>query len=579
MVPLIEVSHLPSSSSFYSAILQPLGLRCISPEPKEDNSPLQTSIGYGVGQRDIVLEVRQSENPLKPPRLSSLAISAQRRSSVFAFHSCWLKTNPPSWSQFRDNRGLERFYNDRSRAIEGPWVSNEGGITVTRAVIYDHDGNRLEVLCHDPPTARETSKAGRRSPRVLEWKHDFHSEPQRSSHIPCPSNEHQSFVMAPPNYEASYSGSRHSSSQGVPSSSAPTAAQMAASQQGQDSDSPRQSSRIGGLNTTTVVGALLGVAAGAALTYGIVSNSKETSQSRERDPQRGPGLARRATFPEKPVTGHDYPSRSRNGKAVFQDYNTPRKLVDPSFPALPVRGGYVEGDEDVECGVDPFPPPRYLTQDSHSRHSGRSRASSTARPVGDTDESHRRQRSRVRVGRAASFRAQSETPQGRVPLVPDDSWDRSSGARTPRSATPESVVSRPPLSRSHRSSHDPDRDSYVSAKSHRSAVTARQFERELRPSEHEAISRGRCPSQASGATLRARSRDPSYVSARQVPLPRSAVGSSHANWDPWEVPLPKSGVGSSHAAWDDDMESLAPSDSISCVGSKGSRRSHKRRPR
>ncbi|KFH42913.1 hypothetical protein ACRE_063450 [Hapsidospora chrysogenum ATCC 11550] len=578
MVPFIEVSHLPSSSSFYSAVLQPLGLRCISPESKEDNSPLQTSIAYGVAQGGIVLEVRQSENPLKPPRLSSITISAQRRSSVFSFHSCWLKTDPPSWSQFRDKRGLERFYNDRRRAIEGPWVSNESGITVTRAVIYDHDGNRLEVLCHDSPTAPETFKTGRRSPRVLEWKHDFHAESQRSSHIPSPSNELQRFAMAPPNYGASYSGSRHSF-HGAPSSSAPTAAQMVASQPGQDSDSPRQSSRIGGLNTTTVVGALLGVAAGAALTYGIVSNSKETSQSHERGPQRGPGLARRATFPEKPVTGHDYPSRPRNEKPAFRDYDAPRKLVDPSFPALPVRGGYVEGDEDVEYGVDPCPPPRYLTQGSHSRHSGRSRASSTSRPVDDTDDSHRRQRSRVSVGRAASVRAQSETPQARVPLVPDDSWDRRSVARTPRSAKPESVVSRPPLSRSHRSSHDPDRDSYVSAKSHRSAVTARQFERELRPSEHEAISRGRRPSQASGATLRAWSRDPSYVSARQVPLPRSAVGSSHANWDPWEVPLPMSGVGSSHAAWDDDMESLAPSDSISCVGSKSSRRSHKRRPR
>src|SRR5690606_37279421 len=107
----------------------------------------------------------------------------------------------------------------------------------------------------------ETFKTGRRSPRVLEWKHDFHTQSQRSSHISRPSHEHQSFAMAPPNYEASYSGSRHSS-HGAPSSSAPTAAQMVASQPGQDSDSPRQSYRIGGLNTTTVVGALLGAAAG-----------------------------------------------------------------------------------------------------------------------------------------------------------------------------------------------------------------------------------------------------------------------------------------------------------------------------
>jgi hypothetical protein len=42
-----------------------------------------------------------------------------------------------------------------------------------------------------------------------------------------------------------------------------------------------------------------------------------------------------------------------------------------------------------------------------------------------------------------------------------------------------------------------------------------------------------------------------------------------------DVCLPMSGVGSSHAEWDDDMVSVAPSDSISCVGMKPSRRSRK----
>jgi hypothetical protein len=38
------------------------------------------------------------------------------------------------------------------------------------------------------------------------------------------------------------------------------------------------------------------------------------------------------------------------------------------------------------------------------------------------------------------------------------------------------------------------------------------------------------------------------------------------------IGLPMSGVGSSHAGWDDDHVSVAPSDSISCVGSRGARR-------
>ncbi len=54
---------------------------------------------------------------------------------------------------------------------------------------------------------------------------------------------------------------------------------------------------------------------------------------------------------------------------------------------------------------------------------------------------------------------------------------------------------------------------------------------------------------------RSLSRTASYVSARQVPLPVSGVGSSHADWD-------------------DDADSVAPSDSISCVGSRRSGRSY-----
>ena len=66
------------------------------------------------------------------------------------------------------------------------------------------------------------------------------------------------------------------------------------------------------------------------------------------------------------------------------------------------------------------------------------------------------------------------------------------------------------------------------------------------------------------------SRTPSHVSARNIELPMSRVGSSHVSAR--HIGLPVSGIGSSHAGWDDDNVSVAPSDSISCVGSKMSRR-------
>ncbi len=65
----------------------------------------------------------------------------------------------------------------------------------------------------------------------------------------------------------------------------------------------------------------------------------------------------------------------------------------------------------------------------------------------------------------------------------------------------------------------------------------------------------------------------SHVSARNIPLPASGVGTDYlhgslSHISARNVPLPGSHVGSSRANWDDDARSIAPSDSISCIGSK-----------
>lgn len=66
----------------------------------------------------------------------------------------------------------------------------------------------------------------------------------------------------------------------------------------------------------------------------------------------------------------------------------------------------------------------------------------------------------------------------------------------------------------------------------------------------------------------------SQVSARNIPLPASCVGTenhggSRSQISARNVPLPGSHVGTSRANWDDDdVGSIAPSDSISCIGSK-----------
>lgn len=66
---------------------------------------------------------------------------------------------------------------------------------------------------------------------------------------------------------------------------------------------------------------------------------------------------------------------------------------------------------------------------------------------------------------------------------------------------------------------------------------------------------------------------PSYISARNIALPISTTGTIYgtitaSHLSARNVALPGSFVGSSHANWDDDGQSIAPSDSISCIGSK-----------
>jgi hypothetical protein len=624
MVPFVEVSHLASSTSFYSAVLQPLGLRYIPPPAEERGTVAKlssSSAAFGSGD-DISLELYQSENPLKPPKLSSLVISAPSASAVAGFHSAWRKADPPLWSTFRDKRGLEKHFGDLDTARAGPWQSSDprSSALVTSAVVYDLDGNRCEVVHHqhqhqhhlrNPPTLSQRDPS---PPSVLEWTYDVQSTLARApSRISLRknsnSNSSRPSAMAPSQHDSPFSSVGGRSSHG-PLAAAGTDRSAPTEALAEESVSPRQSSRQGGLNTTTVVGALLGAAAGAALTYGIVSNVRGPAQDQPEQPRAPP---RRATFPDKPVTSQRRQSYHETGVIPVDDYRdrkTPRKLAYPDIQTLSLRGGgtYYDGDEDVDYGKNPWvESPRYLTQGPSAQSViTKSRPPSTYHPVEDTYDGRSRHSSRHHGGRAASVRSRSETARDRIPVGVTDDDSRSRHRPAGRSVAGEPVgPSRPPMpptsrsvaggpvasqrsrSRSRRSSvyHAPEYGTYVTAQTHRSSDTMRQPNYEY--GGWEAMPRSRAPSQVSTSTVRKHTvpRDShsrghplppeSRVSAKRVPLPRSGVGSSHANWEPRDVPLPMSGVGSSHANWDDDMESLAPSDSISCVGSKHSRRTRR----
>jgi catechol 2,3-dioxygenase-like lactoylglutathione lyase family enzyme len=591
VVPFIEVSHLASASSFFAAVLQPLGLHYIEPVSDGDSLSGPSALSFGLNGHDAILELRQSENPLKPPRLSSLVLTAPSRSAVAGFHTCGLRANPPLWSTFR-SRPVFGQPDDRDLVERGgPWFSTENGIAIRHAVVYDPDGNRLEVLHrdHDPQV------------RVLDWKHDLGSAiGTRRASLSADYFSSGRAAMAPPYNEPSYPFGGRRTSYSSSTSARPAAGPVTAVQADEELASPRQSSTPGGLSTSAVVGALLGVAAGAALTYGLVSSRDSPSPEHRDDP--APMLPRRATFPDKPVMSRRQPVWHEAQTTGVDYYNTPRKLAYPEPQSLPIRTAYPPNDRKALPQRESASPPRYS---SSNRVGSKHRPSSRVEASDGLDQREGRSRysSFSGVDRPVKIRSRSETPRERASGREDDLAGAS--VQTPRRGTAaESVISRsrPPPSRSHRPAYEGDLDSYVSARTHRSSSTARLPK--TRPVEYDATPRSRPSSQVSVMTARELPRPPpsdvtsrySAYSARKVPLPRSGVGSSHAhweprdialprsvagsshaNWDPEDVPLPGSGVGSSHANWDDDLVSLAPSDSISCAGSKSSRRSRKHR--
>jgi hypothetical protein len=601
VVPYIDVSHLASASSFYSAVLQPLGLSYISSQDVVsrggDPPPPASVITYGFDGEPI-LQIRQNPTPLGPPRLSSLVLTAPSRSAVVGFHTCGLRANPPLVLP-----GGQR-----------PWLSFDGG--VSRAVVYDLDGNTMEAVYpasfsaydavqYSGPPIHETQSTRDEVGRILDWNYDVASARPAAGptlhHRGHPRDHYSSAARRPEppiyplrrslTHDPAPSTSSRSYGHSLQPSAAPQTTMPRHPPQPEpvQSDSPRQSSLTSGLSTTTVLGALLGVAAGAAVTYGLVSHDRERKPIQEVDP--APLLPRRSTFPEK--MSDDRKSRYSDRESAYGGM-APRLPVDdyysrgvnhyhppPPPPPPPSMGSsrkriegppprhvvYADVADDYE---NVWTSPRYLTNGSYAPDPSVVKGPPRSRVLDEDDvyETRSRHSSRAHHSRAPSVRSRSETPLARdQPTYVLERGDYQNPAPSRHGAVPRSTYSHA-QPRTHRSSRDTDRDSYVSARTHRSVSTTRpprvRLPLEDEPyEERELVMRSRAPSKASA------SRPP--ISGSQMGVggssrrARSQVSARH-------VPLPMSGIGSSHADWDDDLISLAPSDSISCVGSKSSRR-------
>ncbi|KAF7546908.1 hypothetical protein G7046_g9165 [Stylonectria norvegica] len=661
VLPFVEVSHLASSTSFYAAVLQPLGLRYLSTDREPLSSVGTVTYGLQFGQAralglDVdgplaVLQIREAAHPLEPPKRSSLVLTAPSRAAVADFHAAGLNANP--WLRVQDGFGPGL----------RPRLGVDGG--VSRATIADLDGNTMLLVYPPPPppplpassasaSASTRSTRSTRSPqpspqvaRIIDWHYDISSSSSVLSRSEPPPPQSQAMSRHQPLPSQPFSPPSHHHSSGSVVSTAMShrapgrRPEEAVAAYSQPSASPRQSSSTSGLNTTTVVGALLGIAAGAALTYGMVTREKGLKPHHEVE---HPVLPRRSTYPEKLPSSQKVHHQDR--RSVYAEY-PPRTLTYPQLPddgddpravayhpgghparQLPYQDNYpfekLPFQDDYALHTLPFhdngphrklhyqddypaketfsedddsdsPDPReqqrrpvqYLTQRGHGGSTTSSNAKSvksiksmprnaprsvksmprsvprSVPPSRDVDEAaydtRSRHSSKHTSSRTPTMRSRSEVPTSRAPLMMAD-IDNRSHAPSRHSVAPKSTHSQ---TRSSRPRYDADRDSYFSARSRGTSATARPPP--APEVQHEVVTRSRAGSRitttkvsmSGGRSLVVgRSKSPSYASARNVALPMSGVGSSHANWD-------------------DDMESIAPSDSISCVGSKTSRRSRR----
>ncbi|KAK3320083.1 hypothetical protein B0T19DRAFT_362336 [Cercophora scortea] len=541
MLPFLEVEHLPSSSSFYSAVLQPLGLRYLSTED-DGHFP---SILYGTSPRDPpVFQLRQihasRDRPLRISRIALSAPSAEATADVYAFA---VRANP----DIQDS-SYPRHYS-ATRSASGVSASQSiGGGGEKRVKITDYDGNIMDVVFCPPPeypphysgsTVRHTQSTDDEAVRILHWNYDIATSLPHSSSGPgsVVSGASNRTATRRPYADASRDD-HYRLRRSVTSSSSvyePTA-------------SPRKNSQ--GISTSTVVGTLLGVAAGATLVGGVLYGMTRNDRSRSsRDEFDAPPFSRRSTFPEP------YPDRA--DRSIPAERPTERVRYSEAY--APVS----------DYRFPPEYPPRY-SQASAPR----------SREVEDLYEDTRGRQSAPRS--RASVRTRSEISGNRQPLLIEDTEHRSY-------VSSKSSRHPPSVQRSYTyESPEHERYSYVSARSHRSSATLRAAPPPMptAPSQH-LVSRSRTGSRVTTTTIKVggsgSSQSPrtmsrsgnTYISARDIPLPASGVGTPAGTYvSARHVPLP-SGVGTNWEEPDDDADSIAPSDSISCVGSRRSGRSYR----
>lgn len=368
--PVLCVSHIPSASSFYASLCQPLGLQYLSATPT-----VPACLHYGfvtpspTGPRPtIVFSILQAPHHF-PIRLAHITLSAASSESILDFHATSEILNKESGT-----RNL--------------LVQEEG---IERAVTRDWDGNVLEAVYrprphhHKPSSPRtmdlESLSTEKEARRVLEWQEDV-ARSVASPSPPPPKNrlsagEYDRERMVGPTMmrradsyplERERGGPARERSPRLLRRETVMTEHYAPPHHVASHSPPREAQKSGGISGKAVLGGLLGVAAGAAFAYAMTSS--ETPGKRASAPPQ-PRIARRATY---------------NG-AYEKNYDDggPITMIERSAPA---RSYISEREREikpryVEYSLATPPAPSIARIDERSHVSERSRDSRRSRERDD----------------------------------------------------------------------------------------------------------------------------------------------------------------------------------------------------
>ncbi|PSN62662.1 hypothetical protein BS50DRAFT_126313 [Corynespora cassiicola Philippines] len=547
----LTVSHLPTSCSFFLSALQPLGYRYIGQQGNQ--------IGLGIRDADFFL---CQETPGVKAGAAHIAFTARDRTSVREFYAAALTAGGrPNGAPACRTEGLDHF----------------------NAAVLDLDGNSIEVVFRNEPDFRDDGTVIEHS-RVITWSRSY-SGSVRDDRSVVSSRTHRTTT------------SSRAPSVAEPVEKAPTVVSKAPSKApsvARSISEPTPVPQVAPSTTSTsdggdgaakkIIGTLLGAAAGAAVAYAMCKSEQDSAkkESEFNAFMEAKNLAAQAKEafkqtmqpdPQPPANDaqpqliHRPDSDSQSTVSQQRSVHVPR-AIEPAPPSYYQAPSYVSAPptEIVQRPAIEYAPAYSVAP---------SRASFTA-PHRSLTSPELSSASSVSKSKSVASRAQSVAHSAAPSAAPSTLISSFVPDHVERRRSEGSVAS-------HHSSRSKAKSSHTSASKHSSSRSrAPSPPPSKAPSAAPSKSPSKAPSAApskapTAAPSQAPSKAPSKVPTKVASIVGSILGrdsksttskSGDPFGDDYEI---------EEVTDDDDLDTVAPSDSISQVGSSIASRSRRHR--